>query len=66
VTARTSQQTLPALSQRRVFEPALRRTDGPALDALCRVFSVSMAIFAQAMESLTKGSLDLFREGSWA
>jgi hypothetical protein len=65
VTTRISQQTFPAILKRSVFEPSLRWTDGPALDALCRVFSVSMPIFVHAMESLAKGSLDLFREGPW-
>jgi len=65
LTARISRQTFPAILKRSVFEASLRRTDGPAPDSLCGVFLVSMPIFAQAMESLAKGSLDLFREGPW-
>ena len=54
--ARTSQQTLPAIPQRSFFESALRRNAGPALDALCRVFSVCIPIFNKGVQSLQKAA----------
>ena len=56
MTARISQQTFPAIPQRSVLEAALRRNAGPALDALCKVFSVCMPIFYKGVQSLQEAA----------
>ena len=58
------QQAYPAIIRGRDLEIAAAQAHGAALDVLCKVFSACMPIFAQAMQSLTKGSPlgpDLFR-----
>jgi hypothetical protein len=62
MTPRISQQTFPAASQPSTLEPV---TDVQVFDALHRVLSVCMPLFARAMDSLTKGSsVGLFRQGT--
>ena len=63
MTTRIRSQRHPATAQRRTLEPEI---DVQALGAMQRVLSVCMPLFAQAMESLRKGSpVDLFSEAPW-
>jgi hypothetical protein len=60
MTTRILPQNHRATAQRRTLEPEI---DVQAFDAMHRVLSVCMPLFAQAMESLGKGStVDLFSE----
>jgi len=61
MTPRIPNQSFAAVAQRRIPEPD---SDGQAFDAMQRVLSMCMPLFARAMESLTRSSSpDLLREG---
>ena len=61
MTPRIPLQSFSAGPQRRTLEPV---TDVQVFDALHRVLSVCMPLFARAMDSLTKGSsVGLFPQG---
>ncbi len=61
MTPRIPSQRFPTAPQRRTLGQI---TNVQVFDALHRVLSVCMPLFAQAMDSLTKGSsVGLFREG---
>lgn len=62
MTPRIPLRSFHAAPERRTLEPV---TDAQVFDALHRVLSVCMPVFARAMDSLTQGSsVGLFREGS--